>query len=141
MAERRGARFTGKLAAKYGADRKLRLLEDAGYLPELGDCLVCGKAIVQGHHRYAPALGGVVCDTCTVPLGQVLPLSVDGLKVLRHFAREGFASAVRLRLSAEQSDELETVLGAALHYVLEREVSSASFVEHLRRLRRRASAG
>ncbi len=129
---------TGALAAvpRYV---ELRMLEDAGYLPELQSCLVCGKTLEPGHHRYAPALGGVTCDTCAVPVGQVLPLSVDALKVLRHFAREGFEAGVRVQLDGGLATELESVLEASLHHVLEREVSSASFIEHLRRLKQRAA--
>lgn len=117
---------------------ELRLLEDAGYMPELQRCLVCGNDLEPDHHRYAPALGGTVDDRCVVAAGRVLPLSVDALKVLRHFARSGFAEATRLRVGAELDAELESVLGSSLQHVLEREMGTAGFVEHLRMLRRRA---
>jgi DNA repair protein RecO (recombination protein O) len=116
---------------------ELRMLEDAGYLPELQQCLVCGKEIEPERHRYAPGLGGVVCDTCTVPVGPVLPLSLDALKVLRHFARSDFVAAVRIDLGPALRDELEAALGASLRHVLEREMATAEFVDHLRRLRAR----
>jgi DNA repair protein RecO (recombination protein O) len=118
---------------------ELRMLEDSGYLPELHRCLVCGKEIEAGHHRFAPGLGGVVCDTCAVPVGQVLALSVDALKVLRHFARSRFDDGGRLSMAAAVHDQLERALGASLRYVLEREMATAEFVEHLRRLRRRTA--
>ena len=116
---------------------ELRLLDDAGYLPELRRCLECGKAVEPGGHRFAPGLGGVVCDTCVVHTGPVMPLSVSALKVLRHYAGHGFEDAVRVRLDRALAYELESVLGAALQHVLEREMATAGFVEHLRRLRRR----
>ena len=116
---------------------ELRLLDDAGYLPELRRCLECGKAVEQGSHRFAPGLGGVVCDTCVVHTGPVMPLSISALKVLRHYAGHGFEDAVRVRLDRALAYELESVLGAALQHVLEREMATAGFVEHLRRLRRR----
>ena len=117
---------------------ELRLLDDAGYLPELQRCLVCGKELEQAHHRYAPALGGTVDDRCVVAAGRVLPLSVDALKVLRHFARSDFAEATRLRLGPALDAEIEGVLGFSLQHVLEREMGTAGFIEHLRTLRRRA---
>ncbi|MEX2431446.1 MAG: DNA repair protein RecO [Dehalococcoidia bacterium] len=120
---------------------ELRLLEDAGYLPELRQCLVCGHELVPEHHRYAPVLGGVVCGSCVVPAGQVLPLSLDALKVLRHFARQDFGSAVHLSLSQGLGMELEGVLASSLHVVLEREMGTAGFIDHLRQLRRRAARG
>ena len=117
---------------------ELRLLEDTGYLPELQRCLVCGKELEAGHHRFAPALGGTVDDRCVVAAGRVLPLSVDALKVLRHFARSDFAEATRLHLGAELDAELEGILGFSLQHVLEREMGTAGFIAHLRTLRRRA---
>ena len=117
---------------------ELRLLDDAGYLPELHRCLVCGKELEQAHHRYAPALGGTVDDRCVVAAGTVLPLSVDALKVLRHFARSDFAEATRLHLGPELDAEIEAVLGFSLQHVLEREMGTAGFIEHLKTLRRRA---
>ena len=117
---------------------ELRLLDDTGYMPELQRCLVCGKELEPGHHRYAPALGGTVDDRCVVAAGRVLPLSVDALKVLRHFARADFAEATRLHLGSELDAELEGILAFSLQHVLEREMGTAGFIEHLRTLRRRA---
>ena len=117
---------------------ELRLLDETGYLPELQRCLVCGKELEAGHHRYAPALGGTVDDRCVVAAGRVLPLSVDALKVLRHFARSDFAEATRLHLGSELDAELEGILGFSLQHVLEREMGTAGFIEHLKTLRRRA---
>jgi DNA repair protein RecO (recombination protein O) len=118
---------------------ELRLLEDSGYLPELRRCLVCGKEVEPEHHRFAPAMGGVVCDTCIVPLGQVLPLSLQALKVLRHYAGHEVEDALRVQLDDPLAYELELLLGAALQQVLEREMATTDFVEHLRRLRRTGS--
>jgi DNA repair protein RecO (recombination protein O) len=119
---------------------ELRLLEDSGYMPELGNCQVCGALIVPEHHRFAPGLGGVVDDTCSVPMGQVLSLSVNALKVLRHYHRTPMAGAVQVGLSPTIRDELERILGVSIHYVLEREMATADFVDHLKKLRSRASA-
>jgi len=118
---------------------ELKMLEDSGYQPELMRCQVCGRTIEPEHHRFAPGLGGVVDDTCAVPVGQVLALSVNALKVLRHYHRSRLADAVGVALSADLRDELEHLLGVQLHLVLEREMASAEFIEHLRRLRRRRS--
>lgn len=118
---------------------ELRLLEDAGYLPELNSCQVCGREIQAGHHRYAPALGGVVDDTCQAPAGQVLPLSVNALKLLRYYRDSPLARSAQVALTPDLGAELEHLLGVSLHYVLEREMGSADFVDHLRKMRRRSA--
>jgi len=62
------------------------------------------------------------------------------LKVLRHYHRTPMADAVQVGLSPAIRDELERILGVSIHYVLEREMATADFVDHLKKLRSRASA-
>ncbi len=130
---------SGRNTATVARCTELAMLEDAGYLPELRRCLVCGRDVEPERHRFAPSLGGVVCDACVVPGGAALPLSVDALKVLRHFAARPIEEATNVALNAPLQQELEAVLGAALRHVLERELHAAGFVEHLRRLRERGT--
>lgn len=114
---------------------ELRLLADTGYAPELRACLACGNEIVAGHHRFAPSLGGVICDVCQVERGQVFPLSVNSLKVLRHFGRVGMTEAVQLGLEDTVHQEMEAALAGSLREVLERQTRSGAFIDHLRSLK------
>ena len=116
---------------------ELGLLSDAGYMPELRACVLCRREIAPDHHRYAVALGGVVCDACPAPSSALLPLSVNALKVLRHFAERDVGEASQLALSDAVQGELEAALGASVRYVLEREPHTAGFVERVARLRQR----
>lgn len=120
-----------------GRYMELRMLEDSGYLPELGHCLVCGSDLDPGHHRFAPVLGGTVDDVCVVPVGRVMPLSVDALKVLRHFARVPLTQAVRLKIAPPLVDEMASLMAASVHEVTDRDVASAAFVDDVRRLHER----
>jgi DNA repair protein RecO (recombination protein O) len=126
---------TGKFFDVTARYVELRLLEDSGYMPELNNCQVCGQAIEVGRHRYAPTLGGVIDASCQVPGGRVIPLSIDALKVLRHYHRSTLADAAKIALGRDLGTELEHILGVSLHYILEREMGSADFVEHLRKIR------
>lgn len=118
---------------------ELGLLRDAGFMPELHACVMCRREIEPERHRYAAAMGGVVCDVCPAPAPALLPLSVDALKVLRHFAGRGVAEAAQVALSVTVRDELESVLGASVRYVLEREPHTAGFVERVAHLRERGA--
>ena len=117
---------------RYG---ELRLLADSGFGPELYQCVMCRAEVQPDRHRYAPAVGGVVCDTCVVSQGQLLPLPTTALKVLRFFGRHPLSEALRVRLGPGLDRQVEALLSASIHYVLEREVASAEFIDHLRRLR------
>ncbi|MCY4581685.1 MAG: DNA repair protein RecO [Chloroflexi bacterium] len=130
---------SGRSPAAVARHTELGLLGDAGYMPELRSCVMCRRAIEPEHHRFSPAMGGVVCDACTAPSAALLPLSVDTLKVLRHFAERGVAEAPQVALSGMVSDELESALGASVRYVLEREPHTAGFVERVAHLRRRGA--
>jgi DNA repair protein RecO (recombination protein O) len=114
---------------------ELRLLMETGFQPELRHCLACHKELAPEHHRYAPHLGGVVCDTCQVTQGPVLPLSVAALKVLRFYAAHNAAEAGRVALGSGLAGELEGLMAASIHHTLERDVRSSGFINELRRLR------
>ena len=113
---------------------ELQTLSEAGYLPELTRCLVCGKEAPPAPHWYSAGLGGLVCNDCAPTQADVLPLSLDALKVLRFFASSGLGEACRLRLPGSLGKELEAVLGVSVRHVLERELGTSSFLEHLRQL-------
>ena len=129
----------GRSPAAVARHAELGLLRDAGFMPELRSCVMCRREIEPEHHRYAAAMGGVVCDVCPAPSPALLPLSVDSLKVLRHFAERSVAEASQVALSAFVQDELETVLGASVRYVLEREPHAVGFVERVAHLRERSA--
>ena len=129
----------GRSPASVARHTELGLLGDAGYMPELHSCIMCRREIEPEHHRYVAAMGGVVCDECPAPVSSILPLSVDSLKVLRHFAERGVAEASQVALSGAVRDELETALGASVRYVLEREPHTAGFVERVEHLGERGA--
>jgi hypothetical protein len=58
----------------------------------------------------------------------VLPLSLDSIKVLRFLQREEYVATERLHLEPSTLLELERLLGALLHHVLDREVKASRFL-------------
>ena len=45
---------------------KLRFLNDLGYRPELGGCIICGSAHESSDFFLSPERGGLVCEVCRV---------------------------------------------------------------------------
>lgn len=105
----------------------LALLDAHGYRPELRVCTVCRGALQPGRHRFAPALGGVVCDVCA-PTVSSRPLAVDTLKVLRYLAHEGFAGADHVRVGDAARAEMRDILQAYAGAVTEREIKSGALL-------------
>ena len=113
---------------------ELHLLDEAGYSPELDNCVVCRGVIAPGPSQYAPVMGGVVCGACAVPQGPMFLMSEDALKSLRFFAGQGFKGALRLQVKPALAQEMEWLLGTSMLHVVERGMAASAFIEHLRRL-------
>jgi DNA repair protein RecO (recombination protein O) len=122
------------LTARY---YELRLLDLAGYRPELFSCVLCGKKIKPQAQFYSPFDGGVVCPACGHDLPRARPISLNALKVLRYMQRQPYEVVEKLTLSSGVQAECERILHATLTHHLERRLKSTVF---LKRLRREASS-
>jgi len=116
---------------------EMRLLDLAGFRPELQHCTVCGEVIQPQPQFFSPLRGGVVCPQCGESVPAALPVSTDALRYLRHFQRSSFQGAQRARPAAVVHREMERVMQGYLTVVLERRLNAPVFLQHLRRLSRR----
>jgi DNA repair protein RecO (recombination protein O) len=112
---------------------EMRLLDELGYRPMLEVCAICDKRLEPVTNFWSPATGGVVCPGCADQAPMLAPLSVNGLKLLRLLQRAPFSDVARIKLSSALAGEIEDCLAQQLHFVLDRDVRSARFVETLRR--------
>jgi DNA repair protein RecO (recombination protein O) len=110
---------------------ELRLLELMGYRPEFFRCVQCGSEIRPEAQSFAPALGGVLCPSCGRGSMMKRPLSLEALKVLRHYQRSGFEAAAAPHLKAAVRQEVEGHLEAYLHHLLERQLNSPRFLRQV----------
>jgi DNA repair protein RecO (recombination protein O) len=113
---------------------QLRLLEQAGYQPELFRCLSCGKALQPEAQFFSFSEGGVRCPRCGPAQSDCRPLSLAALKVLRHNQRSSFQVAAAARLGANTAQEVDGLLEAYLNYLLERKLRAPEFMRDVRRL-------
>lgn len=112
---------------------ELRLLELAGYRPELFHCVSCGRPTEPRSQFFSPAEGGVICPSCGQTRPHARTLSLKALKVLRHLQTQPFEVVEQVALSSATHKECERLLHEALTYHLERRLKSAAFLERLRR--------
>ena len=110
-----------------------RLLDQLGYRPNLETCAVCNRRLEPVDNFWSASAGGAVCPSCADDSLRLTPLSLNAIKVLRLLLRASFAEAARVRLSPGLTAEVQACLADQVHFVLEREVRSARFVETLRR--------
>ena len=109
---------------------QLRLLDLAGLSPELVVCVECGLRLEPRDHAFSVAAGGVICPACVAGApGPVVPVSVDAIKVMRHYGTGDLSAAVRLRVTTTVLGEIGRALRSHLRYHLDREPRSAAFLE------------
>ncbi|MCI0438679.1 MAG: DNA repair protein RecO [Chloroflexi bacterium] len=109
---------------------ELRLVELSGFRPEIYSCVECRAVLQPDNHLFNSASGGVLCPECRVMSEDVLvPLSLNTMKVLRFMQREpAYAKVNDLKVGAPILRELERLMRAYIHYIIERELKSAEFV-------------
>lgn len=110
---------------------EMRLLDLAGFRPDLFTCVVCGEAIVAEDQYFSASLGGVVCPRSAGGASGLVPVSMDALRFLRHFQRSSFSEATRARPSQDAEREMEVVMQHYITYVLERGLNTPKFIRRV----------
>jgi len=105
----------------------LKLLEYSGYKPELSLCTVGGEEIRAEAQFFSPARGGAVCPRCADRAEGRFPVTLAGLKVLRHIQRSGLEEALQLSVRKPTLEELESILQRYIQYLLESPMRSRKF--------------
>jgi len=113
---------------------ELRLLELMGYRPEFFRCVQCSAEVRPEAQFFSSALGGVLCPQCGRGHPGARPLSLEALKVLRHFQRSGFEAAAAPDLRQAVRQEVEEHLEAYLTHLLERRLNSPRFLRQVQAL-------
>jgi DNA repair protein RecO (recombination protein O) len=111
---------------------EIHLLDLLGYRPQLVNCANCGEEIQAEDQYFSIVQGGVLCPRCGARLQGRRSISMEALKVLRHFQRSSYAEAQRLKPKPEARAEVEAVIQIYITYLLERELNSPGFLKQLR---------
>jgi len=111
---------------------ELHLLHEAGFRPQLQQCVACRQPLRPVINSFSPAAGGILCPNCRYREPLTYALSADALKLLRLLQDGDWSIVSRLKLSAQLSAELARILRLYLRYLLEREIKSAAWLDLLR---------
>lgn len=111
---------------------ELRILDFAGYKPQLNQCVSCGQTLQPVTNVFSAAQGGVLCVDCGFEEPITRPLSLNALKVLRLWQNCDFASAQKVKISDALALELELTLRDYIIYILERQIKSTDFIDKLK---------
>ena len=110
---------------------ELQLLSHLGYQPELYECVGCRSSLKPQRNMFSPGSGGVLCMECARNEPAVSHISVDTIKAMRFLLNNEQSSANRLRMSEDVSRETERLIRWYIRYLLERDLKSIEFLDHL----------
>jgi DNA repair protein RecO (recombination protein O) len=110
---------------------EMRLLDHLGFRPQLFECTNCGRKIEPEDQYFSFSAGGAICPRCGRGLPNLLPISIDTLKYLRHFQRSSYADASRAKPDSQIQQEAETLMQGYFTYLLERELNTPGFLKKI----------
>jgi DNA repair protein RecO (recombination protein O) len=111
---------------------ELQLVHLLGWRPELHRCPACAATLQAEAGFFHGASGGVVCPDCARSRSGMQRISLPAFKVLRLWQDSPWETARRVRLEPDLDDELERLLRHYLRHLLERDLKSADFLDHVR---------
>ena len=118
-----------KLVTRY---YEMRSLDFVGFRPQLMTCVQCKGEILPDDQFISGSQGGALCPNCGRASREVRPISMLGLKYLRHFQRSNYQKARRAQIPEAISAEIEELMYYYLTYVLERGINSHTFLRRVR---------
>ena len=111
---------------------ELRLLDMVGFRPEFFRCVSCGAEIRPEAQFFSLEKGGILCPQCGVQERGAIPLSLPGLKVLRHFQRSTYEAVVEVKIRETVHAELDQLMESFLASLLERRLNVPHFIRRVR---------
>lgn len=111
---------------------EMRFLDAVGFRPQLFECANCGREILAEDQFFSFTAGGVICPRCGDGVPNLMRISLEALKYLRHFQRSSYRDASRAKPSFEVQKEAEVLMQNYFTHLLERELNSPGFIRKVR---------
>jgi len=118
------------LAVRY---YEMRLLDFLGFRPQLITCANCSSEIQPEAQYFSYNTGGVICPRCGSGLPNLMPISMEALKYLRHFQRSTYGEAARAHPGSAIRAEVENLMQGYFSFFLERELNSPDFLRRVQK--------
>jgi DNA repair protein RecO (recombination protein O) len=108
------------------------LLRESGFRPNLDDCLTCGRALEPEPNGFRFDSGGVVCPRCMGAGGELRPVSVGALKILRLLDRGEIGRFLNLRAPDHVLREVQMLLSDYVAWITGRDSAASRVIRDLR---------
>lgn len=119
-----------RLAVRY---YEMRLLDLAGFRPELNECVYSREPIEAEDQYFSYAQGGAVRPQHAAYASAVVPVSMLTLKLLRHMQRSPYEQVKSLKIAPALHDSVESLLLGYITFLIEQKLQSVDFIRRIRR--------
>lgn len=110
---------------------ELKIIEAAGFKPELYSCLHCKEKLSAGANFWDHIEGGVICRTCEQKFHHGTEISDEAIKALRFIEQNDFSKIDKLKLNRNIEREVDKILSEYIKNVLERDLKSRKFLNQI----------
>jgi len=110
---------------------ELRILDHAGFRPDLTRCVGCGEGITAQDQYFSQFQGGAVCPRCGAGFQDVRKISMDALRYLRHFQRNTYAALAEISVPGAVRDEITSNMHGYMSSIVERRLNAPEFLRQV----------
>jgi len=110
---------------------EFRMLDQAGFKPELRNCTGCGKEIVAEDQYFSANQGGVICPNCSPLYHHSRIVAVDTLRYLRHIQRSTFTAIRALDIPQKDRKEISAIMDHYISSIVERRLHAPEFMRQV----------
>ncbi len=113
---------------------EFRILDHAGFRPDLMNCVGCGKTITAQDQFFSAEQGGVICPHCGTHYQNVRRVSMDALRYLRHIQRSAYAAIAEIDVPQSVRDEMSLLMRGYISHIAERRLNAPEFLRQVAHL-------
>lgn len=110
---------------------EMKILQSAGYAPELTTCISCGRERPDEEYFISPGLGGTLCRACKHFDPPALSISPRALKLLRLFALVDLQRLGNVSVRDETKLEIKKIMRAFMDQQLGLNLKSRNFLDQM----------
>ncbi|MFH1752778.1 MAG: DNA repair protein RecO [Candidatus Omnitrophota bacterium] len=107
---------------------EIKLMDIAGFMPDLNGCAKCGKAI-EGEARFDMREGALFCAKCLGHSGPWIKISGGTINFITHVRKMPFDLLSRVKVSGPVGRELEDFLRRFVDFHIERPLKTVEFIK------------
>lgn len=105
---------------------EINFLSEAGFKPELYQCLACNKKILPEYNYFSFSSGGLVCGKCQ---SNDQKISNQTIKVLRLFLKNKAKVVYKISLEEKTQEEVIKLTSNYIKYLHQKEFNAQRFIQ------------